>query len=64
MRRAILPDKKLIEIGNANDLYRINIFNNQVIEFYPTVFPNRAYHGEENINRYEEIEPVLERHNR
>ena len=57
----LLSHEKLIKIGKANNIYRINIFDkngdrvltNRVIESDDHV------HGEENVNRYNEIEPIL-----
>lgn len=57
----LLSHEKLIKIGKANNIYRINIFDkngdrvltNRVIESDDHV------HGEENVNRYKEVEPIL-----
>lgn len=57
----LLSHEKLIKIGKANNIYRINIFNkngdrvltNRVIE------SDDHIHGEENVNRYKEVEPIL-----
>ncbi|MCK7525409.1 MAG: hypothetical protein MZV64_51285 [Ignavibacteriales bacterium] len=57
----LLSHEKLIKIGKSNNIYRINIFDkngdriltNRVIESDDHV------HGEENVNRYNEIEPIL-----
>lgn len=55
-----LTRQKLIEIGNANDLYRINIFNSLGGRVLTNRIPEPGHiHGEENINRYSEIEPIL-----
>ena len=57
----LLSHEKLIKIGKANNIYRINIFDkngdrvltNRVIESDDHV------HGEEKVNRYKEVEPIL-----
>ena len=57
----VLTHEKLIKIGKENHLYRINIFDrsgnrvltNRVIESDDHV------HGEENVNRYQEVKPIL-----
>jgi two-component system sensor histidine kinase HydH len=57
----LLSHEKLIKIGKANDIYRINIFNkhgdrvltNRVIE------SDDHIHGEENVNRYNELKQIL-----
>ena len=58
---SLLSHEKLIKIGKANNIYRINIFDkngnrvltNRVIE------SDNHVHGEENVNRYKEVEPIL-----
>jgi len=57
----LLSHEKLIKIGKSNNIYRINVFDkngdrvltNRVIESDDHV------HGEENVNRYNEVEPIL-----
>jgi PAS domain S-box-containing protein len=57
----VLTHEKLITIGKENDIYRINIFDkkgdriltNRVIE------KDDHIHGEENVNRYQEVKPIL-----
>lgn len=57
----VLTHEKLIKIGKENNIYRINIFDtrgdriltNRVLE------ADDHLHGEENVNRYQEIEPIL-----
>ena len=58
---SLLSHEKLIKIGKENNIYRINIFDkngdrvltNRVIESDDHV------HGEENVNRYDEVKPIL-----
>jgi two-component system sensor histidine kinase HydH len=57
----LLTHQKLVDIGNENRLFRINIFNKDGTR----VLSNRTFefdhpHGEENINRFDELEPILE----
>ncbi len=55
-----LTRRKMIEIGKANDLYRINIFNRSGDRVLSNRVPEPDHnHGEENINRYSEIAPIL-----
>ena len=55
-----LTRQKLIDIGRANNLYRINIFNKTGDRILSNRIPEPGHiHGEEHINRFEEIEPVL-----
>ncbi len=55
-----LTQQKLIEIGEENDLYRINIFNSLGNRVLSNRVPEPDHnHGEQNINRYAEIEPIL-----
>jgi two-component system sensor histidine kinase HydH len=55
-----LTRRKLIDIGEANDLYRINIFNRSGDRVLSNRVPEPDHnHGEENINRYSEIAPIL-----
>lgn len=55
-----LSQQQLIKIGKANDLYRINIFDKKGNRILSNRIPEPGHtHGEENINRYEELEPLL-----
>ncbi len=55
-----LTRQKLIDIGSANNLYRINIFDKTGDRILSNRIPEPGHiHGEEHINRFEEIEPVL-----
>ncbi len=55
-----LTRQKLIDIGKANDLYRINIFNRSGDRVLTNRIPEPDHtYGEENINRFSEIEPIL-----
>jgi len=57
----LLNQQKLIEIGKENSLFRINIFNEDGTRVLSNRIPEQDHlHGEENINRYEELEPILE----
>jgi PAS domain S-box-containing protein len=57
----VLTHEELINIGKENNIYRINIFDkkgdrvltNRVIE------DDDHVHGEEKVNRYQEVEPIL-----
>jgi two-component system sensor histidine kinase HydH len=56
----LLNQQKLIEIGKENSLYRINIFNKYGTRVLSNRVPEKDHlHGEENINRFEELEPIL-----
>ena len=56
----ILTQKKLIEIGKENSLFRINIFNQDGTRVLSNRIPEKDHlHGEENINRYDELKPIL-----
>ena len=56
----VLTQKKLIEIGKENALFRINIFNQNGMRVLSNRIPEKDHlHGEENINRYEELKPIL-----
>jgi PAS domain S-box-containing protein len=55
-----LTQQKLIEIGNENSLFRINVFNKDGTRILSNRIPEKDHlHGEENINRSEELEPIL-----
>jgi two-component system, NtrC family, sensor histidine kinase HydH len=56
----LLTQQKLIEIGKENSLFRINIFNKDGTRVLSSRIPEEDHqHGEENINRSEELEPIL-----
>ncbi len=56
----VLTEKKLIQIGKKNDLYRINIFNQKGERILSNRIPEPEHlHGEANINRYDELKPIL-----
>lgn len=56
----ILTHRKLVEIGKENSLYRINIFNKEGTRVLSNRIPEADHpHGEENINRAEELAPIL-----
>lgn len=55
-----LTHQRLVEIGIENSIFRINIFDEEGVR----ILSNRTFefdhqHGEENINRYDELEPIL-----
>ncbi len=55
-----LTQKKLIEIGIQNNLFRINIFNKNGDRILSNRIPTKNHpHPEGNVNRYEEIKPIL-----
>ena len=57
----ILTHRKLVEIGKENSLYRINIFNKDGTRVLSNRIPEEDHpHGEENINRYDELKPILQ----
>jgi len=57
----ILTQQKLIEIGKENSLFRINIFNRDGTRILSNRIPEKDHqHGEENINRSDELKPILE----
>ncbi len=57
----LLTHQKLIEIGRENSLFRINIFNKDGTRVLSNRIPEKDHlHGEENINRSEELKPILE----
>ena len=56
-----LTHKKLADIGKENSLFRINIFNKDGTRILSNRIPEQDHqHGEENINRYEELIPIFE----
>jgi PAS domain S-box-containing protein len=55
-----LSKDELIRIANENNLYRINIFNSKGDRVLTNRIPEPGHiHGEENINRFEELETIL-----
>ncbi len=51
---------ELIRIANENNLYRINLFNPKGERVLSNRVPEPGHiHGEENINRYDELEEIL-----
>lgn len=55
-----LTKDELIKIGKENNLYRINIFNSKGDRILSNRIPEPNHiHGEENINRYDELAPIL-----
>lgn len=57
----LLSRKKLIEISDQNDLYRINIFDRKGNRVLSSRIPEEGHlHGPENVNRFEELKPILE----
>ncbi|MDZ7625506.1 MAG: ATP-binding protein [Ignavibacteriaceae bacterium] len=56
----LLTQQKLIEIGKENSLFRINIFNKNGTRVLSSRIPEEDHpHGEENINRSDELKPIL-----
>ena len=55
-----LSKEKLIEIGKANNLFRINIFDNNGNRILSNRIPTKDHiHPEGTVNRYKEVEPIL-----
>lgn len=55
-----LTEDDLIKIGKENNLYRINIFDAKGYRVMSNRIPEPGHmHGEENINRYDELSPIL-----
>lgn len=55
-----LTQQRLINIGNENNLYRINLFDKRGNRILTNRIPEPDHkHGEDSINRFEEIEPIL-----
>ncbi|MBE0551204.1 MAG: PAS domain S-box protein, partial [Ignavibacterium sp.] len=55
-----LSKDELIRVANENNLYRINIFNSKGDRVLTNRIPEPGHiHGEENINRFEELETIL-----
>ncbi len=59
-RLNLLTHNKLVEIGKENSLYRINIFDKNGNRILSNRVPEPGHlHGEENINRFEDLKPIL-----
>jgi len=57
----VLSKEDLIEIGKENNLFRINIFDKNGNKVLSNRIPEADHnHGEDNINRYKELAPILE----
>lgn len=57
-----LSKDELINIAKENSLYRINIFDKKGNRVLSNRIPEPGHiHGEENINRYQELKPILEK---
>jgi two-component system, NtrC family, sensor histidine kinase HydH len=57
-----LSKDELINIAKENSLYRINIFDKKGNRVLSNRIPEPGHtHGEENINRYVELKPILEK---
>ena len=55
-----LSKNELIRIANENNLYRINIFDSKGNRILSNRIPEPGHiHGEETINRFEELTPIL-----
>ena len=56
----LLTRKKLIQIGNENKLFRINIFNKKGDRILTNRVPIPGHiHPEGKVNRYKELQPIL-----
>jgi two-component system, NtrC family, sensor histidine kinase HydH len=56
----LLTQKKLISIGKENSLFRINVFDKMGTRVLSSRVPELDHlHGEENINRFGELKPIL-----
>ncbi len=58
----LLSHEKLIRIGKENNIFRINIFDkkgNRVLT-NRVIASDDHVHGEENVNRYDEVKPILD----
>nr|MCU0344767.1 PAS domain S-box protein [Ignavibacterium sp.] len=56
-----LSKNELIRIATENNLYRINIFDSKGNRILSNRIPEPGHiHGEENINRFEELTPILD----
>ena len=57
---SLLTHQKLVEIGKENSLFRINLFDKNGTRVLSNRILEKDHpHGEENINRYDELEPIL-----
>lgn len=57
-----ITKKELIDISKENNLYRVNIFDNKGNRVLSNRIPEPSHiHGEENINRYQELKPILDK---
>ncbi len=57
----LLTHQKLFEISEENKLYRINIFDIKGNRVLSNRVPEEDHpHGEDNINRYDELRPILQ----
>ncbi|MFN3871535.1 MAG: sensor histidine kinase [Ignavibacterium sp.] len=55
-----LNKDELIRIGRKNNLYRINVFDKNGNRVLSNRIPEPGHiHGEDNINRYDELAPIL-----
>ena len=55
-----LNKNELINISKENSLYRINVFDSNGDRVLTNRIPEPGHnHGEENVNRYEELKPIL-----
>ncbi len=56
----LLTKEKIIQIGNENNLYRINIFDRQGNRIMTNMVPVPGHeHPEGLVNRYRELKPIL-----
>lgn len=56
-----LNKDELIKIAKKNNLYRVNVFDTMGNRVLSNRVPEPGHiHGEENINRYDELSPILE----
>ncbi len=56
----LLTHENLVIIGKKNDLYRINVFNKNGDRILSNRIPEPGhYHGEDGINRFNELKPIL-----
>lgn len=57
---SLLNKKDLIKIGRDNNLFRINIFDKKGNRVLTNRIPEQDHlHGEENVNRFDELAPIL-----
>ncbi|MBK6913396.1 MAG: PAS domain S-box protein [Ignavibacteriales bacterium] len=56
----LLTNEKLRELASTNNLFRINIFNKSGNRIMTSRVPEPDHpHGEFNVNRFDELEPIL-----